>query len=255
MQGAGSHYDMGGRKVGIIPAHAGSRNVRAMMISRFKDHPRACREQPRVGELELDPEGSSPRMQGAARRSRIADTSTGIIPAHAGSSRSGSEAPPIPADHPRACREQRDLPGDPPSFGGSSPRMQGAVRGPSAAPRRPRIIPAHAGSSRARRTFAAAVPDHPRACREQWSSNPDPISMTGSSPRMQGADLLDDLPGADVGIIPAHAGSRRGGRRRARSVPDHPRACREQLTIIPSFNSFPGSSPRMQGAGFLLLAE
>ena len=71
---------------------------------------------------------------------------------------------------------------------------------------------------------------------------------SGSSPRMRGAhELAFRLP--DMGrIIPADAGSTRGGSCRVDECWDHPRGCGEHSPSIGAIMSRSGSSPRMRGA-------
>ena len=73
---------------GIIPAHAGNTGDRAYVEAQLRDHPRACGEHVNATTSQLNIQGSSPRMRGTP----IIDTSDydsgGIIPAHAGNTRS-----------------------------------------------------------------------------------------------------------------------------------------------------------------------
>ena len=117
-----------------------------------------------------------------------------------------------------------------------------------------RIIPAHAGNSRGRRTDSTSQADHPRACGELIGIALDGASSeTGSSPRMRGTPV--DAPGRQAlterRIIPAHAGNSQNSRTAAHLGlrTDHPRACGE-LSIIRTEDgrcSGNGSSPRMRG--------
>ena len=151
-------------------------------------------------------------------------------------------------DHPRACGEQTVPLTVKYSKAGSSPRMRGAGGRPQIGEVRRRIIPAHAGSSCCSRPFSKMPRDHPRACGEQAVVDAALHAVEGSSPRMRGAgDSLVQLQ-AEIGIIPAHAGSRCPIVLHGAVIRDHPRACGEQRTTRPSPPSAPGSSPRMRGA-------
>ena len=92
---------------------------------------------------------------------------------------------------------------------GSSPRMRGAqvqsakVVGPL------RIIPAYAGSTDVAHTLVSSGTDHPRVCGEHFNRSAMKYGNTGSSPRMRGAHDLGLNAIADIGIIPAYAGSTR----------------------------------------------
>ena len=112
----------------IIPAHAGSRPPPPPLPPWIRDHPRACGEQNIALTGAPITSGSSPRMRGAVELQPMMGKPSGIIPAHAGSSRGVPRSSRNRSDHPRACGEQpwserdqcRDL--------GSSPRMRGAVK-------------------------------------------------------------------------------------------------------------------------------
>ena len=132
---------------------------------------------------------------------------------------------------------------------GSSPRMQGAADDPLRRIEGCRIIPAHAGSSCVEANIPSAMKDHPRACREQNNQNGMWTFMAGSSPRMQGAVVGSSETSGRMGIIPAHAGSRRFETATQKRTSDHPRACREQRHLGTKSTDDQGSSPRMQGAG------
>ena len=111
-----------------------------------------------------------------------------------------------------------------------------------------RIIPADAGSTWPRFARPHTTRDHPRGCREHWSTSPTWILLGGSSPRMRGAHYHRLRTSDPSGIIPADAGSTaRRGRLRAYDA-DHPRGCGEH----DGQQRFPrqpqGSSPRMRGA-------
>ena len=136
--------------LGIIPAHAGSTVSTLCLWPRFRDHPRACGEHPRLVLVPCGGEGSSPRMRGARVRDRRVRELQGIIPAHAGSTMAALRCGRTSRDHPRACGEH--LPRD---SDGST------IRG---------IIPAHAGSTGESTARGSCVRDHPRACGEHNSS-------------------------------------------------------------------------------------
>ena len=165
-------------------------------------------------------------MRGTQFRAAAGAEHIRIIPAHAGNSRQGRQHGADDTDHPRACGELSSTEIRPVLPFGSSPRMRGTrprlLLRPDRAldhpPRmrgtphcreyrrwRTRIIPAHAGNSRA----LSLVPDHPRACGELLVSEAQDERQFGSSPRMRGTRRCgreDDLVRR---IIPAHAGNSR----------------------------------------------
>ena len=214
MRGAPHSLLSGYLSLRIIPAHAGSTPRCAASAGPSRDHPRTCGEHRGPSWSRPPRPGSSPHMRGAQDRAPQQEDRPGIIPAHAGSTRSSPTAGRPTRDHPRTCGEHMvkvrvtvDVPG-------SSPHMRGAQargRGRRAVGR---IIPAHAGSTKIPRPSRRPSRDHPRTCGEHWLGMPARPLITGSSPHMRGA------PGAGLGverhqgIIPAHAGSTPPTRRR-----------------------------------------
>ena len=71
--------------VGIIPARAGSSLSAAESSRRARGHPRVCGEQSLSSNKNLQVQGSSPRVRGAAGPHRLPSRQPGIIPACAGS--------------------------------------------------------------------------------------------------------------------------------------------------------------------------
>ena len=249
MRGAGVADSRAAFPDRIIPAHAGSSRHRRRRTRSTSDHPRACGEQDWPSYPTTAAWGSSPRMRGAACLQASVRGTRRIIPAHAGSSRAGQRKEVGGADHPRACGEQPPCLAREIAHVGSSPRMRGADDCSWVGNSKPRIIPAHAGSSTCARGRSSWREDHPRACGEQWQRWGASTSELGSSPRMRGAGVAR-RPEVDVArIIPAHAGSSRAWRPDVCPGPDHPRACGEQLMMDDAPSDAIGSSPRMRGAG------
>ena len=148
-----------------------------------------------------------------------------IIPAHAGQTTSRTRTACSTPDHPRACGANQISVVIPFDVNGSSPRMRGKPWLLSLISLTSRIIPAHAGQTSACDSSASSCPDHPRAC----GANSVPVTGSkppvGSSPRMRGKLQHDRVHDGVGRIIPAHAGQTPRPSRRARTCPDHPRAC------------------------------
>ena len=126
VRGADLHTVNGRNIRGIIPARAGSRRSAVTSATSSRDHPRACGEQPSFARSAESARGSSPRVRGAADIPAIHSVDIGIIPARAGS-------------RPPHCRQvQRRM--------GSSPRVRGAGPKPGKPVLDGGIIPARAGS-------------------------------------------------------------------------------------------------------------
>ena len=113
----------------------------------------------------------------------------------------------------------------------------------------PGIIPARAGSRRCKTRWITTVPDHPRACGEQFGHGIESTSRTGSSPRVRGAGKFDSACSPSQRIIPARAGSRHSPTESRERNRDHPRACGEQSARVGDMMDAVGSSPRVRGAG------
>ena len=133
------------------------------------------------------PVETSPPMRGAPRPVRPGRRPIGIIPACAGSTRSGCPPRPAQRDHPHLRGEHMasaDSVTIPP---GSSPPARGA----------PPLI------------FCArfVYGDHPRLCGEHLRSRRSEPPVEGSSPPMRGALDRGRVQRRGRGIIPAYAGS------------------------------------------------
>ena len=208
VRGAAQPADQGFAHDRIIPARAGSSWSSHGPAHKQKDHPRACGEQPFFPLRSTTMPGSSPRVRGAAYRADCGLSRRRIIPARAGSSSSRRETPPPSTDHPRACGEQVMTSMTALRSPGSSPRVRGAEEDDVARLRLGRIIPARAGSRARYVARPSCRSDHPRACGEQYVPVAVDDAVTGSSPRVRGADGPHARRHDPPRIIPARAGSR-----------------------------------------------
>ena len=171
-----------------------------------------------------------------------------IIPAYAGSTRSGLGACRTPSDHPRIRGEHLSglYTGD--GQFGSSPHTRGARNRPAGSTRPARIIPAYAGSTRFWCRRRPRDWDHPRI-RGEHHRRPTPSCRTrGSSPHTRGALALFACANDCNGIIPAYAGSTTSAPRYARPRADHPRIRGEHAARRSILRISPGSSPHTRGA-------
>ena len=170
----------------IIPAHAGQTSVRTGPAASRPDHPRACGANSHAAPGAYGHLGSSPRMRGKQRIQIGGRGVNRIIPAHAGQTAEYGSSLCFRSDHPRACGANDKFKSTMNFAGGSSPRMRGKPRQAQRHPRPPRIIPAHAGQTKANGIRRGVYQDHPRACGAN-SSDSSPIAyIVGSSPRMRG---------------------------------------------------------------------
>ncbi len=110
-----------------------------------------------------------------------------------------------------------------------------------------RIIPAHAGQTRARLQAGPGDPDHPRACGANPTWRRARSTRSGSSPRMRGKPRTFPDSTPVPRIIPAHAGQTWWINVYLLVNPDHPRACGANWKKYSVTGAVSGSSPRMRG--------
>ena len=151
MRGTRTSNSSASSHAGIIPAHAGNTAHPKNSTTRYRDHPRACGEHFFRLNDQLVKTGSSPRMRGTHDLCRRPDSGEGIIPAHAGNTRSQRLTASYHRDHPRACGEHGHAQLAVGTRSGSSPRMRGTLRDVGAVRVTDGIIPAHAGNTSGRR--------------------------------------------------------------------------------------------------------
>ena len=131
--------------------------------------------------------GSSPHTRGA-RRLGLGRRQTGrIIPAYAGSTRSGTSNSASTRDHPRIRGEHQRRQRRREAGAGSSPHTRGAHRRQHWDGYRLGIIPAYAGSTSSAALGWLSVGDHPRIRGEHIKSGFGAIKDGGSSPHTRGA--------------------------------------------------------------------
>ena len=189
------------------------------------DHPRACGANCRCCSMFCTVSGSSPRMRGKLITAPVLSSAIRIIPAHAGQTFVIGARGLGKTDHPRACGANKGAGGNLNGRYGSSPRMRGKPHQRVMPPAGRRIIPAHAGQTRALARPDQRRTDHPRACGANSSGAFSMIRLIGSSPRMRGKRVGSVPVGILARIIPAHAGQTQSHQRNGKEDADHPRAC------------------------------
>ena len=197
---------------GIIPACAGSTDLRGSVLMRYGDHPRMCGEHVDVAHARVDV--------------------AGIIPACAGSTKWTCSKPCATRDHPRMCGEHTRCVWPASSHHGSSPHVRGALHLWPDSIVREGIIPACAGSTCVNAINVPPLWDHPRMCGEHIS--PDAVNRfgPGSSPHVRGAPSFVREHCGVWGIIPACAGSTPIVRHTPTHTRDHPRMCGEHSILM-----------------------
>ena len=174
-----------------------------------RDHPRIRGEHIERSRNDVTGLGSSPHTRGARVRAAAPVLEEGIIPAYAGSTSGTGSGSPSSGDHPRIRGEHKSYMAKYTGLTGSSPHTRGALRVEGLRQEHVGIIPAYAGSTRARRVAARALRDHPRIRGEHAAHHIASLDISGSSPHTRGAPSSSSRAFARVGIIPAYAGSTR----------------------------------------------
>ena len=151
-------------------------------------------------------------------------------------------------DHPRIRGEHRRRPVADLPRGGSSPHTRGARHPGEVRPKRPGIIPAYAGSTRAWRRSGTWRRDHPRIRGEHAQASHPRFWRRGSSPHTRGARPGLRCSSRRARIIPAYAGSTTLSCARRSGIRDHPRIRGEHALASALAASERGSSPHTRGA-------
>ena len=237
----------GGFDGGLIPAHAGKTPRRAGQAWRAGAHPRSRGENNRGPTGDLSPLGSSPLTRGKQGEDLDHAASSGLIPAHAGKTRSTASSTRSPPAHPRsrgenrcACLGVRVVPG-------SSPLTRGKRELFGADAERRGLIPAHAGKTVEGGAHEVRLPAHPRSRGENGATMDKIVALVGSSPltrgKREGHGRAVSLPG----LIPAHAGKTITSRGYAPPRRAHPRSRGENGARPHVTRAEEGSSPLTRG--------
>ena len=228
VRGEGEFAPGGASGLGIIPAGAGRRAMRARRRARGGDHPRGCGEKRPDAHYVGPAVGSSPRVRGEV--AHLSDLRFGhsIIPAGAGRSELRRRLERKVGDHPRGCGEKPLLLRRDGRAEGSSPRVRGEATSMEQRYTASGIIPAGAGRSHKHGAKIHGLGDHPRGCGEKSRRQQGRRGGRGSSPRVRGEAGPGPMNLRKRGIIPAGAGRRPTWASRSRRRVDHPRGCGEK---------------------------
>ena len=248
MRGSRLRRSLDADEAGIIPAHAGLTPSTWRGTCSAGDHPRACGAHNAPFSCAVSIAGSSPRMRGSRVLYHSPIHRRGIIPAHAGLTKSVATASGRIRDHPRACGAHSINASATRAGAGSSPRMRGSHLCKPADLLSTGIIPAHAGLTLVLIPPAAHILDHPRACGAHQQAQERIAGNKGSSPRMRGSLTFVNTFLLIKGIIPAHAGLTCEFNPLTILDRDHPRACGAHHPQKSILSASVGSSPRMRGS-------
>ena len=170
-----------------------------------------------------------------------------IIPAPAGNAAFGGGRGVGTVDHPRACGERARPNRLAQTRPGSSPRLRGTRACRIQWGDIGRIIPAPAGNAFSATPRHCRLADHPRACGERYSDDPNSENKVGSSPRLRGTLRRTSSCPREARIIPAPAGNACSRVSTRTRITDHPRACGERTLANFMTIRVAGSSPRLRG--------
>ena len=191
--------------------------------------------------------GSSPLTRGKRTLLNSHLLRPRLIPAHAGKttanqySYNGWEA------HPRSRGENPFHRCDPHLLTGSSPLTRGKLVVGLTPKERERLIPAHAGKTRALAAAASAASAHPRSRGENMKHKASSASVTGSSPLTRGKLWRGSNDAAQPRLIPAHAGKTVSSGWNVAGGQAHPRSRGENSLTPWHLRKQTGSSPLTRG--------
>ena len=190
----------------LIPAHAGKTALPHSWQMSRPAHPRSRGENTLRTLQQGTGPGSSPLTRGKLRPATRRGGCSGLIPAHAGKTSTGSRSPSPPGAHPRS-RGENGLRRPPRRCGrGSSPLTRGKRSGVLTLRCGPGLIPAHAGKTFTFERTSAGETAHPRSRGENQVQLILDDGVQGSSPLTRGKLVSVLAARDDAGLIPAHAG-------------------------------------------------
>ena len=210
-------------------------------------HPRS-RGENRARQVAADGgHGSSPLTRGKHVIRESVNVWHGLIPAHAGKTRTAGDGGRAPGAHPRSRGENAATARVGPLERGSSPLTRGKHREADERRDTARLIPAHAGKTRCGLSTRARGRAHPRSRGENRRDGAAGPLERGSSPLTRGKPWPKTAASIAHRLIPAHAGKtvcvcQTVSRRTA-----HPRSRGENVHVEASGCPRAGSSPLTRG--------
>ena len=150
--------------------------------------------------------GSSPLTRGKHNAMPPARSGQGLIPTHAGKTRSGWRAVVRPGAHPHSRGENTRLMPCQIVSQGSSPLTRGKPAGRVTSSCTLGLIPTHAGKTTPRRATRITRRAHPHSRGENRHHASHAITRTGSSPLTRGKLYTCSHPRQCTRLIPTHAG-------------------------------------------------
>ena len=193
---------------GLIPAHAGKTSTPTSKPLALRAHPHSCGENVVCFCAPSAVQGSSPLTRGKLVLTGNGETELGLIPAHAGKTRSWLARSGRAWAHPRSHGENPSMPGGTYVDEGSSPLTRGKPAAPRGAEVRDGLIPAHAGKTRPRSRRYGTSRAHPHSRGENGCGRTDARVSLGSSPLTRGKPSDNSDHPEPRRLIPTHAGKR-----------------------------------------------
>ena len=232
---------------GLIPAHAGKTTLWSTPGRCAGAHPRSRGENLYVDVVPSMKGGSSPLTRGKLLHRGGHSDVDGLIPAHAGKTRTSTVSPSVAGAHPRSRGENSSGNFAPGSFVGSSPLTRGKHLSAVVQGEGERLIPAHAGKTQAGGGVCSARRAHPRSRGENSSAARNRRVPSGSSPLTRGKLEGVSVAGERAGLIPAHAGKTHLHYTSRAVYRAHPRSRGENCCASPPWLGAWGSSPLTRG--------
>ena len=191
--------------------------------------------------------GSSPLTRGKRSKLHRLANDLGLIPAHAGKTRSQRDRATACPAHPRSRGENSTRPRVLRGVVGSSPLTRGKRRQHRLGRGHLGLIPAHAGKTGQLGRRRQGSGAHPRSRGENNADAWFAVSAGGSSPLTRGKHQGGGRRRRRMGLIPAHAGKTVLARLGGADAEAHPRSRGENT--LPSWPPTPceGSSPLTRG--------
>ena len=191
--------------------------------------------------------GSSPLTRGKPGAALVSACAGGLIPAHAGKTRTSRLSRLYVRAHPRSRGENGQPVADLIINVGSSPLTRGKLVRVLLCTSGQRLIPAHAGKTATPCVAALATAAHPRSRGENGFSSWIFTQVSGSSPRTRGKRRRRRPGDPPHGLIPAHAGKTTHADARLTHARAHPRSRGENGASGTCRSPSRGSSPLTRG--------
>ena len=190
----------------LIPAHTGKTHTIWWHHRRRRAHPHSRGEDESTATAKGISQDSSPVTWGRRRvRQRLPDDER-LIPAYSGKTVRRRHTLRSRRVHPHSRGENAAVSCASYVCTGSSPLTQGKRSAPGRGPRKPWLIPAHAGKTQTRPGWHPQAGAHPRSRGENTFTFRVSSLAPGSSPLTRGKHNAHRSLSALGGLIPAHAG-------------------------------------------------